>query len=303
MIQLDDICLSFGDQVIFDHISCSFMPTQKVAVVGRNGSGKSTLLNVIVGTQALDAGMVRKPKQFRIAFMPQEVVLTSERTILHETISAIPELGHALDELAELEGIKDHDQQAAARYVTAHQYLYEHDYDNVMAQALSLLAGLGFMPSRMNETVSTLSVGWKMRVVLAKLLLIKADFYLFDEPTNHLDLVAKDWFVEFLKNAPWGFILVAHDEYFINNACESIAEISRGKLTFYAPPYDNYLMQKEAKKTILEQQYEQQQRYIKQQTETIERFRYKASVASRVQSMIKSLEKLERIELEPEEKR
>ena len=305
MIQLDDICLSFGNQIIFDHVSVSFEEGQKIGLVGRNGSGKSTLLNVIGGAQQLDDGQVRMPKSCKIAFMPQDVVLISNKSILHEAIDAFPEVSAILQELMKLEPLVHSeitDPIILERYTQLHHELHEEAYESKQAQTKQMLAGLGFKQETFDTPVSSLSVGWKMRLILAKLLLQKADFYLFDEPTNHLDLIAKDWFAEFLCSASFGFILVSHDKYFLDTVCQEICEISRGALTCYTGNYDAYLVQKQATAELLEKKHAEQQKYIKKQTATIERFRAKASKASMAQSMIKALEKIEIIELESDQK-
>jgi ATP-binding cassette subfamily F protein 3 len=305
MIQLDSISLAFGDQIIFDHISCSFKEDQKIGLVGRNGSGKSTLLNVIGCMQPLDEGQVRIPKACKIACMPQDVVLISDKSILQEAMHAFPELKSNLEELIMLEEAVHNGTAGSSmleRYTQLYHELHEHAYESKQAQAKQMLANLGFKQEHFDAPVSSLSVGWKMRLVLAKLLLQQADFYLFDEPTNHLDLIAKDWFAEFLRDAPFGFILVSHDKYFLDTVCQSICDLSRGTLTCYNGNYDEYLLQKQAATELLEKKYTEQQKYIKKQTDTIERFRAKASKASMVKSMIKALERLDLIELESDQK-
>lgn len=305
MIQLDNISLAFGQQTIFDSVSCSINTNQKIGLVGKNGSGKTTALNLIAKKQALDSGRIRIPKTLHCAFMPQDVVLTSQKTILNEALSAFPLVSKYLDELAQLEqciennkaGEKEHEQ-----YATIHQNLYEIDYETKRSQAKQILTGLGFSEEQLEQPVSSLSVGWKMRLVLATLLLQKADFYLFDEPTNHLDLSAKEWFVEFLRSAPFGFILVSHDEYFLNTVCNTIYEISNGNITIYQGNYQSYLKQKKENTLILEKKYEEQQKFIKKQQATIDRFRSKANKARMAQSMIKSLRKIELITIDHEEK-
>jgi ATPase components of ABC transporters with duplicated ATPase domains len=305
MIQLDNICLSFGNQVIFDHVSCSFKEDQKIGLVGRNGSGKSTLLNVIGGTQKLDDGQVRMPKSCKIAFMPQDVVLVSDKSILLEALDAFQELRAVLEELSTLEEHVHHgtaDTEMLERYTNLHHELHEASYESKQAKTKQMLAGLGFKQETFDTPVSSLSVGWKMRLVLAKLLLQQADFYLFDEPTNHLDLIAKDWFAEFLGNASFGYILVSHDKYFLDTVCQEICEISRGSLTCYTGNYDAYMVQKQAATELIEKKHAEQQKYIKKQTDTIERFRAKATKASMAQSMIKALAKIEVIELGSDQK-
>lgn len=305
MIQLDNICLAFGEQIIFDHISCSFKEDQKIGLVGRNGSGKSTLLNVIGGNQQLDGGQVRTPKSCKIACMPQDVVLISNKSIMQEAVNAFPELRKNLEDLIMLEEAVQNgtaDSTMLEHYTQIHNDLHENAYESKLAQAKQMLINLGFRQEHFDAPVTSLSVGWKMRLVLAKLLLQQADFYLFDEPTNHLDLIAKDWFADFLRNAQFGFILVSHDKYFLDTVCQSICDLSRGTLTCYTGNYDEYLLQKQAASELIEKKYAEQQKYIKKQTDTIERFRAKASKASMVKSMVKALERLDLIELESDQK-
>ncbi len=299
MIILRDICLSFGQHVVFDRVNAAFDPQAKSGLVGDNGSGKSTLLNVIAGNQHLDSGSVDVPRTLRVAYMPQDTVLASERTVLDEVLTAFAELGHHLDRLRELEervnGQTATDQELEEYAVVVHE-LHEHDYHGKQAQAHQMLAGLGFGAQQYGHPVASLSVGWKMRLVLAKLLISRADFYLFDEPTNHLDLVAKDWFADFLRKAPFGFLLVCHDRYFLDTLCGHIWHLRAGKLTCYTGNYTAYLTKSEHAKRIEEKKYLEQQKYVKKQEATIARFRAKATKATMAQSMIKALEKVERIE-------
>ena len=303
MIQLDDICLSFGNQVIFNHISWSIDLTAKIGLVGRNGAGKSTMLNVIGGTQQLDDGQVRMPKSCKLAFMPQDMVLISNKAIIYEAMTAFAEIAPYMDEYLTLEASVHTENNADhERYATLLHELHEAEFDSKRAEAKKMLISIGFKEDTLENSVTSLSVGWKMRLVLAKLLLQKADFYLFDEPTNHLDLVAKDWFADFLRNAPFGFLLVSHDKYFLDTVVDEICDIARGALTCYTGNYDAYLAQKQAAEELLEKKYAEQQKYIKKQTATIERFKAKATKASMAQSMMKALDKIERIELETDQK-
>jgi len=305
MIQLDDICLSFGNQVIFNHISWSIDPAAKIGLVGRNGAGKSTMLNVIGGTQQLDDGQVRMPKSCKLAFMPQDMVLISNKAIIYEAMTAFAEIAPYIDEYLTLEASVHTENTTDAdheRYATLLHELHEAEFDSKRAEAKKMLISIGFKEDTLDNSVASLSVGWKMRLVLAKLLLQKADFYLFDEPTNHLDLVAKDWFADFLRNAPFGFLLVSHDKYFLDTVVDEICDIARGTLTCYTGNYDAYLAQKQAAEELLEKKYAEQQKYIKKQTATIERFKAKATKASMAQSMMKALDKIERIELETDQK-
>ena len=290
------------EQVIFADISFVFDHDQRIGLVGRNGSGKSTLLKVIAGQQQLDSGAVSIQKGKSIAYLSQDVVLQSDKSIVEETYTAFAYVADLLDEQKKIEAQLDHADdldELLERYAVVCEKLLHVDQEGMRAEAKKVLMGLGFKPEVFDEPVSTLSVGWKMRIVLAKLLLQKADFYLFDEPTNHLDIVAKEWFLQFLKRAPFGFVLVCHDRYFLNQLCDVIFELERGNGKLYVGDYNDYEQQKAHDEALLEMQYKNQQRDIKQKQEFIDRFKAKASKATVAQSMVKKLEKIERIELPP----
>ncbi|MCF7799714.1 ABC-F family ATP-binding cassette domain-containing protein [Candidatus Babeliales bacterium] len=301
MINGKDLNLFFRQQTVFDDISFNINLDQKIGLVGRNGSGKTTLLKVLAGQQNLDSGTLSIQKDCTLAYMPQEVVLLSDKNILQEAFSVFGELLEFKEESDKLE------QDLTCpldieRYAFLQEKLSEFDYAAKLIQTKKILLGLGFLEQDFENKVCELSVGWKMRLVLGKLLLQDADFYLFDEPTNHLDIVAKDWFLDFLKNARFGFILVSHDRYFLNNLCEYIYELSLGKLNVYRGNYTKYLELKEQNKLLQEKKFVEQQKYIKKQEEVISRFKAKASKAKMAQSMMKSLDKIERIEIEHEQK-
>ncbi len=301
MIQLYDLCLAFGSQPIFNHISCSIGQRQRIGLVGRNGSGKSTLLKAIIDPQVLDSGTVSIAHGKTIAYMPQEVVLASEQSIIEEALNAFTALRVLQKKAAALETAlqQSNDLKMIQDYSEAQEQLATYDIPSLTAQAKKMLMGLGFHEEQFDTSVSTLSVGWRMRIVLAQLLLQDADFYLFDEPTNHLDLQAKEWFLGFLKKASFGFMIVCHERYFLDELCTDILELEFGNGTFYKGTYSTYEVQKEHNLALLESAYEQQQKEIKRKQETIERFRAKASKAKMAQSMIKSLDKIERITLPP----
>ncbi len=300
MIQVNSIKLSFGSRVLFDSISFDINENQKIGLIGANGSGKSTLLEVMVGLQPLDGGSISIGKNKKIAYLAQDVVLSSERTILAEVMTAFEQINKLKAELELLEHeITLGNEIDLEHYAHLHEQLADSEPDAMMAQAKKMLLGLGFKESDFGKPVAELSVGWRMRIVLAQLLLQKADFYLFDEPTNHLDIFAKDWFLDFLKSAPFGFMLVCHERYFLDAVCKQVFELERGKCTIYQGNYSKYLVQKERALEILESQYQLQQKEIKQKEETINRFKASASRAKQAQSMMKQLDKLERIELPP----
>jgi len=300
MIFVKNLSLQFGSQTVFNNISCNLSDKDKVGLVGRNGTGKSTLLKIIAGLQDYDKGDIEKSSFFKVAYMPQEVVITSNKNVVDETMASFEYLHKLKEESDQLEPIilDDPTEEQMTRYCDIQHDLLENNFDEKRAQAIRILMGLGFDLEKQQKLVSQLSVGWRMRIVLAKLLLQDADFYLFDEPTNHLDITAKNWFLDFLKDGDFGYLLVCHDRYFLDKACNKTYELSMGKLTIYHGNYSYYLVQKKTRQEHLERAYEQQQREIKQQEKTIERFKALASKATMMQSMVKKLEKVERVEIE-----
>lgn len=298
MIQLKDICLSFGTQKVFDHLSETIGSDQKLGLVGRNGSGKSTLIKAIDRQQELDRGSIVISGKARIAYMPQDVVTQSKLSILEEALSSYKDIGALRQRAQALEILlPEGDGDVIEEYANITERLSELNVEYAIAETKKMLMGLGFKKERFDEPVDSLSVGWKMRVILAKLLLQKADFYLFDEPTNHLDIVAKDWFLGFLKEADFGFILVCHDKYFLDELCSTILELDRGQGTMYYGNYTDYEDEKERRLETLKSQYALQQKEISEKKRTIERFKAKSSKAKMAKSMQKQLDKIERIEV------
>jgi len=305
MINANNISLSFHEQKVFNGLSFAIQQKQRVGLVGYNGAGKSTLLRIITGYQLPDSGIVTVSKGKKIAYLPQEVVLASAKSILDETISVFDQIAGLEQEGKELEERlkKEQNEEILERYLTIQEQLADFNIDAAKAEAKKVLMGLGFSLEQIETTaVHNLSVGWKMRIVLAKLLLQKADFYLFDEPTNHLDITAMEWFLQFLKQASFGFILICHDRYFLNMLCDHILELERGDGVLYTGNYDAYEAKKEHDLQLREAAYRTQQKEIKRKKEIINRFRASASKAKMAQSMIKSLEKMEHITLPPSPK-
>ncbi len=303
MIQIKDLSLSFNDRCIFDAISCIVQQDQRIGLVGRNGSGKSTLLKIIAGYLSADEGTISIEKNKKIAYMPQEVTMTSQKSVIEEALSVFDHYLSLAKEKANLEeylasGL-DHDGSSLDRYLALQEQLEDFDYSAVLARTHKIMDGLGFTATMHEQPVAQLSVGWKMRLVLCKLLLQDADFYLFDEPTNHLDIVTQEWFFDFLKQSSFGFLLVTHDRYFLERACDYILELERSNATMYRGNFSSYLVQKEEQKQSKESAYNRQQREIERKQATIERFRASASKAKMAKSMEKQLDKMERIEIEP----
>ncbi|HLE76401.1 MAG TPA: ABC-F family ATP-binding cassette domain-containing protein [Candidatus Babeliales bacterium] len=305
ILMLNNISLSYGERTLFDDISVDFQEDQKIGIVGRNGAGKSTLLKIISGMEQPDSGIVSKERGKTVAYMAQEMVLESHKNIYDEAFTVFEvftalEIEQSKIE-AELEKAPDHAEQLLERYMQIQEKLARFDRIQSEKNTEDILIGLGFKREQFNKPVQELSVGWKMRLVLAKLLLEQADFYLFDEPTNHLDITAKEWFFKFLRQAPFGFLLVSHDRYFLEKACDLTFELSHGKGTLYHGSYTYYIEQKEERNRVLQSAHARQQREITKKKETIDRFRASASKAKMAQSMMKQLDRIERIEIEPAE--
>jgi ATP-binding cassette, subfamily F, member 3 len=271
MIRVENLCLDFGTQKVFNNISFLLNGNEKIGLVGLNGTGKSTLLKIIAGQQEPDKGIVQKSGHKKIGYMPQEVVLISTRSVVEEIMHSI-------------------------------EIYDETQVESMRAEAKRILMGLGFSTSQLEQPVNDLSVGWRMRVILAQLLMQKADFYLFDEPTNHLDIVTKQWFLNFLKQAKFGFMLVCHERYFLDNVCQSILELEHGNGTQYKGNYSSYLAQKEQRKQALQAAYTQQQKEITQKQMIIDKFKA-GTRSTAAKSMQKQLNKIERIELPPDIKK
>lgn len=303
MLLVRDLLLEFGARTLFDRLSFAMQSNQKIGLVGANGAGKSTLLKVLSGELRPDSGTISCENGKKLGYLPQEVTLNSSLPVIDEAMMVWSKEVALLAEQKEIE-----DKMAAGcddcdifdRYAELCEQLSGASMDEKRIEAIAILNGLGFSSERLHTPVDQLSLGWRMRVVLAKLLLQKADFYLLDEPTNHLDIVAKDWFIQFLARAPFGFLLVSHDRFFLDNVCKIIYALERGKGTFYHGNYSFYLEEYAAQKERLEAQYEEQQKEIKHKMELVYKFRAKASKAAFAQSLVKSIERMDKIELPPD---
>lgn len=302
MIQIKDFNLAFGSQIIFDDVCQTINEYDRIGLVGRNGSGKSTLLKAISNPKMLDSGTVSIAKGKTFAYLPQEVVMNSDKSVIDEAFSTFTEI-IALQKIIADGDVKIADNQATPemldQYSNATQKLAELDPESALAESEEILSGLGFSAEQMKQPVSSLSTGWQMRLVLAKLLLQKADFYLFDEPTNHLDLFAKEWFLGFLQNAPFGFMLVCHERYFLDELCEEIIAMDRGQATRYVGNFSHYEKQYQEDLERLIAARNQQQKDIARKKETAERFRASATKAKMAQKLLREVEATEMIELPP----
>ena len=309
MISLDNVTIRFGGIPLFSNVSFMIRDREKVALAGRNGAGKSTILKLIKGHISLDEGEVVVPQEHIIGYLAQKMVLNNKHTVLEEALSAFEEIRtiekkiHQLNlKLAERE---DYESEAYLKII--HQLTEAHErFDllgggNMMAEVEKTLLGLGFKKDDLEKPTSVFSGGWRMRIELAKVLLNKPDVLLLDEPTNHLDIESIIWLENFLVNYPKSILLISHDRTFLDRVTSRTIEISLGKIYDYNAPYSKYLILREERKEQIQAAYNNQQKFIEKTEDFIERFRYKATKANQVQSRIKQLEKLERIEIEEHE--
>src|SRR5947207_10276543 len=309
MIQLNSAGKRYGNKLRFAGTDLLITTRDRVGLVGANGTGKSTLLKVLAGEETLDYGNVSVAKGISAGYLPQDGLILSGRTVFAECMSVFSRLRNMERELEQLTGRMaevDHTsaeyEQVAERYHQIEHEFRVHDGYAIEAQVGTVLAGLGFRPEDWNRQTEEFSGGWQMRIALAKLLLQKPNLLLLDEPTNHLDLESRNWLEEYLSNYPFAFVLISHDRYFLDVTVNRIVEIWNKKIWTYTGNYDKFLAQKTQRQELLEAAYKNQRERIEQLEVFINRFRYQATKAKQVQSRIKELEKIERIELPEEEK-
>ena len=306
MISIQGLKVEFGSQVLFENISYVINKRDKIALVGKNGAGKTTMLRIIAGEQLPTSGTVARQADITIGYLPQEMKLIDSLTVKQEAGRAFEHLNQmdaAIDrmnqELAERTDYDSEDYHELIDRVAQKTELRAlMQSENMEAEIEKTLTGLGFERSDFDRPTSEFSGGWRMRIELAKLLLRRPDVLLLDEPTNHLDIESIQWLESFLKNRNSALLLVSHDRAFIDNVTNRTIEISLGKIYDYKVSYSQFV---ELRKERVEQQmraYENQQKLIHDTEDFIERFRYKATKAVQVQSRIKMLDKLERIEVD-----
>ncbi|MEO5582674.1 MAG: ABC-F family ATP-binding cassette domain-containing protein [Saprospiraceae bacterium] len=305
MLQLKNLYLKYGDRILLDEINGTVSDGEKVAIVGRNGAGKSTLLKIIAKLQSADHGEIDMPKETKVAYLRQEIDFDEQTSVLHESMKAFDELNAIETKLSKLElRLHDHlDEQTMGDVLHELEDLYHLRHtlggDTAQAEAERVLTGLGFKSQDLNKPLAEFSGGWKMRVELAKMLLCRPDILMLDEPTNHLDMDAIIWLENYLTSLRSTILTISHDRQFLDNVSERTLEIEQGQLNDYNCGYSKYLVEKVERDLLLEAAYTNQQKLIAQRERTIDRFRAKASKAKMAQSMIKQLDKLERVEWSP----
>src|SRR5215469_4370104 len=308
MIQLSSAGKRYGHKLLFEGADLLITSRDRVGLVGANGTGKTTLLRILAAQETLEYGNVSLAKGISAGYLPQDGLSLSGRTVFAECVSVFARLQameRELEELtasmAELDHTSPEFEQVAERY---HRIEYEfrtHDGYAIEAQVGTVLAGLGFRPEDWHRQTEEFSGGWQMRVALAKLLLQKPSLLLLDEPTNHLDLESRNWLEEYLADYPYAFVLISHDRYFLDVTANKTVEVWNKRMHVYHGNYEKYLTQKEERRTQLMNSYKNQRDRIEALEMFINRFRYQATKAKQVQSRIKELDKIERIEIPDEE--
>jgi ATP-binding cassette subfamily F protein 3 len=309
MIQLNSAGKRYGHKLLFEGVDLLITARDRVGLVGANGTGKSTFLKILAGMETLDYGSVSVAKGISAGYLPQDGLTLTGRTVFAECMSVFSrlrdmekELEQLTTRMAEIDHTSAAYEQVADRYHQIEHEFRVHDGYAIDAQVGAVLAGLGFGPEDRNRQTDEFSGGWQMRISLAKLLLQKPNLLLLDEPTNHLDLESRNWLEQYLTEYPFALVLISHDRYFLDVTVNRIVEIWNKKIWTYSGNYEKYLSQKTQRQEQLEAAYKNQKDRIEQLEVFINRFRYQATKAKQVQSRIKELEKIERIELPEEEK-
>ena len=309
MISVDNLTVSFGGWDLFKDISLLVNPKDRIGLVGKNGAGKTTLLKLIVGEQQPTSGAVSKNGECTVGYLPQQMKVADTTTLVEETASAFKEVLALEAEIAALtrEIAERTDYESPAYEALLHRLNDAQDHYHILggetrdADIEKTLLGLGFKRSDFGRATSEFSGGWRMRIELAKLLLRRPSIFLLDEPTNHLDIESIQWLEEYLKSYNGAVLVISHDRAFLDNVTNRTVELSLGKITDYKVSYSKYVVLRAERRAQQMAAYENQQRMIEKTEEFIEKFRYKPTKSNQVQSRIKQLERLDRLEIEEED--
>jgi ATP-binding cassette subfamily F protein 3 len=311
MLQASNLSIIFGSRILFDNVTFTIQPKDRIGLVGRNGAGKSTLLKAINGEITPQEGSIAKPGGYTIGFLKQEIRGQNEPTVWLEAQTAFKEINMLQEQLDDiqhqLETRTDYESDAymnlSQLFCDINDRLVHLDVDDKDKKTELILLGLGYQREDFEKAPSTFSGGWAMRLELAKLLLQNPDLLLLDEPTNHLDIESIVWLEEFFQKYEGAIILVSHDKTFLDNVCNKTIELELGKMYEYKANYSKYLILKEDRREKQLQTFKNQQDQIKQIERNIERFKAKASKATMAQSLVKKLDKMEIVEVEQDDVR
>jgi ATP-binding cassette subfamily F protein 3 len=299
MIAINNLTFEIGARALYDEANWHIKPGEKIGLIGANGTGKTTLLKIIVGDYTPTSGTISMSKDITIGYLNQDLLsLQSDKSILHVAMEAFERANQLHDEIEELlKKLETDYSEDLLHKLSDRQHEFEAlDGYNIEYKAHEILAGLGFTEADSHRLLSEFSGGWRMRVMLAKILLQAPDILLLDEPTNHLDLPSIQWLEDYLRSFEGAVVIVSHDRWFLDKVINRTVESRKGKLTVYAGNYSFYLEEKALRGEIQRGEFKNQQAKIKQEERLIERFRAKASKAKMAQSRIKALDKLERVE-------
>ena len=309
MISVNNVTVSFGNYNLLDCISFHISDQDKIGLVGRNGAGKSTLMKLITGEQAPTSGSIERPADVKIGYLPQIMEHHKGHTVIDEVMTVFDHLSSMEADLerisAQLAQRTDYESAEYAALITRlneiNDRLALETGESPLVQARKVLFGLGFREDELGRNTETFSQGWNMRIELAKILLSRPDVLLLDEPTNHLDIESIEWFEDYLKNFRGSILMVSHDRKFLDNVTKRTVEILLGHIHDYKVPYSQYVSLRAERIAQQTAAYENQQRMIEKTEDFINRFRYKPTKSNQVQSRIKALEKLDRIEIDQTE--
>lgn len=299
MLTLSNISFEFGGRYLYKNATWQINPGEKIGLVGLNGTGKSTLLRLINGEYQAESGEISKIRNMTIGFLNQDLLsYSSDETILEVAMQAFSDTLKLEKEIHELLEKMEHDHSDEILHELHDKQVAFDAADgyNLKPKAEALLEGLGFTTADLSRPLNQFSGGWRMRVMLAKMMLQNPDLLMLDEPTNHLDLPSIEWVENYLMSYPGTVVIVSHDRYFLDKVVTKIAEIAAQKITLYSGNYSHYLEEKQERDELQRSQFKNQQKYIKEQEKLIDRFRAKASKATMAQSRIKMLDRLEKIE-------
>lgn len=309
MLSVSNLSIHFGGYYLFDNVSFLINKSDRIGLVGKNGAGKSTMLKILAGVQVPEEGTIAHPNDYTVGYLPQDGITTTGKTVYDEAATAFSELLALEATIHKLTGEIDqrtdyHSAEYTARLnklAEANEHFSRYGGFTMQADIERTLKGLGFAGDDMQRLTDEFSGGWQMRIELAKILLRRPDCVLLDEPTNHLDIESIQWLEEFLKNYEGAVVLVSHDRVFLDAVTNRTIEISNGKTYDYATSYSNYVQQRAERREMQMSAFKNQQKQIEQTERFIERFRYKATKSIQVQSRIKQLDKLERVEIDDED--